>query len=248
MSFDYKDYLVIKKQFLRSKSKSGVRQLKLELEQNEGLIFNRKKIWRIMKKYGLETKIRRKSKYRKFLKDKAEHEVAPNLVDRKFTRDKVNQVYSIDITQINYNNKKAYVAAIKDLCSKDIVAKTVSNRIDLDLTNKTIRKAIRKLTKEERKLLMVHSDQGTHFTHKKYRKILKRHKITQSMSRRGNCIDNAPIESFFGTLKDLADFKECKNIRDIEKEVTKQINYYNYRRPQLGLKKMPPKEYRRHIS
>ena len=72
--------------------------------------------------------------------------------------------------------------------------------------------------------------------------------VKQSMSRKGNCIDNAPIESFFGHFKDLLELEGCKNIRDIEKEVTRKIKYYNYDRPQLGLKKMPPIEYRRHLN
>ena len=95
---------------------------------------------------------------------------------------------------------------------------------------------------------MIHSDQGFHFTHLSYRKKLEDNGITQSMSRRGNCLDNAPIESFFGTLKDHLNLKKCKSLADVKKEVTKVINYYNYKRPQIGLKKMPPKEYRRHLN
>ena len=87
-----------------------------------------------------------------------------------------------------------------------------------------------------------------HFTHFSYRNKLERNRIIQSMSRRGNCLDNAPIESFFGHLKDLLDLTSCENINDVKKEVTKQINYYNHRRAQLGLKKMPPSEYRRHLN
>ena len=220
----------------------------MAIERGEGLVFNEKKIARIKRKYKLETIIRRKSKHRIFAKKKQEHEIFPNILSRSFKQDTPDKVYSTDITQINYGTKKAYVAAVKDLCTNEIVSKSVSNRIDINLTNSAIDKALKKLTKAKRKKLMIHSDQGFHFTHISYRLRLARNGVTQSMSRKGNCIDNAPIESFFGHLKDLLDLKDCKNIIDIEKEVTKKINYYNHRRPQLGLKKMPPSEYRRQFD
>jgi putative transposase len=220
----------------------------MHIERSEGLIINHKKIARIKIKYNLETKIRRKNKYKYFAKKKHEHESFPNILDRKFDQKEPDRVYSTDITQINYGDKKAYVAAVKDLCTKEIVGKSVSNRIDLRLTNSALKKALNQLTKEEKERLMIHSDQGFHFTHISYRNKLKENGVTQSMSRKGNCIDNAPIESFFGQLKDLLELDGCKNIGDIEKEVTKQINYYNHRRPQLGIKKMPPSEYRRHLN
>jgi putative transposase len=247
-SFDYNDYLLVKKYFDKSRCKHGIRQLRMAIERGEGLIFNEKKIARIKNKYGLETIIRRKNKYRLFAKNKQEHDTFPNLLSRSFKQKIPNKVYSTDITQINYGDKKAYVAAVKDLCTNEIVGKSISNRIDIKLTNSAIDKALKKLTREERKGLMIHSDQGFHFTHISYRLKLLKNGVTQSMSRKGNCIDNAPIESFFGHLKDILDVKSCKNIEDIKKEVTKKINYYNHRRPQLGLKKMPPSEYRRHLE
>lgn len=219
------------------------------IERKEGLVFNLKKIARIKRKYGLETKIRRKNKYREFKKKQQEHETCPNHLNREFVQITPDKVYSMDITQINYNgSKKAYLAAVKDLCTNEIVGKSVSNRIDINLSNSAIDKALKRLSSKEKSNLMIHSDQGFHFTHFSYRNKLKKNNIVQSMSRKGNCIDNAPIESFFGHLKDLLDLRSCENINDVKKEVTKQINYYNHRRPQLGLEKMPPSEYRRHLN
>ena len=235
--YDYEDYLLIKKYFDKSKHKHGIRQLKMAIERGEQLVFNEKKIARIKRKYGLETKIRRKNIYKVFAKKKQEHEVFPNLLARKFKQDRPDAVYSTDITQVNYGKQKAYIAAVKDLCTNEIVSKTVSNKIDIALTNSALDKALKRLRPEQRKKLMIHSDQGFHFTHISYREKLKNNGVTQSMSRRGNCIDNAPIECFFGHLKDLLDLKACKNIDDIKKEVTKKINYYNHRRPQLGDRK-----------
>lgn len=246
---DFEDFKIIEKYFNKHRQKVGIRQLKMIIERCEGLIMNEKKISRIKNKYGLETLIRRKNKYRRFKRNEQEHKTCPNHLDREFNQKKADRVYSIDITQINYNgSKKAYVAAVKDLCTKEIVSKSVSNRIDLKLSNSALDKALRKLSLDERKKLMIHSDQGLHFTHSSFRSRLKKDEVLQSMSRKGNCIDNAPIESFFGHLKDLLELEGCKNIKDIEKEVTRKIKYYNYDRPQLGLKKMPPIEYRRHLN
>lgn len=246
---DFEDFKIIEKYFNKHRKKVGIRQLKMIIERREGLIFNKKKIARIKKKYGLETLIRRKNKYKKFRKSEQEHKTCPNHLARDFNQKDPDRVYSMDITQINYNgSKKAYVAAVKDLCTKEIVSKSVSNRVDLKLSNSALDKALRKLDLEERRKLMIHSDQGLHFTHFSFRNKLLKNGVKQSMSRKGNCIDNAPIESFFGHFKDLLELEGCKNIRDIEKEVTRKIKYYNYDRPQLGLKKMPPIEYRRHLN
>lgn len=217
------------------------------IERKEGLILNKKKIARIKKKYKLETEIRRMNKYKTFRIKNEEHKICPNHLNRNFKQTSANRVYSIDITQVNYADKKAYIAAIKDLCTKEIVAKEVSSRIDLKLSNGALEKALKKLTLDERKILMIHSDQGFHFTHYSFRKLLEKHGVVQSMSRRGNCLDNSPIETFFGILKDHLNLRTCKSIKDVKNEVTKQVNYYNYERPQLGLKKMPPSLFRRHL-
>jgi putative transposase len=198
---------IIKKIFVKYKGKLGIRQLKMHIERETGLVFNKKKIARIKRKFNLQTVIRRRNKYRVFANKKQEHETFPNLLDRDFKQESPDRVYSTDITQINYGTKKAYVAAVKDLCTNEIVSNSISSRIDINLTNSAIDKALKRLTVDEKRKLMIHSDQGVHFTHISYRRKLEQNGVTQSMSRRGNCIDNAPIESFFGHLKDLLDLK-----------------------------------------
>jgi transposase InsO family protein len=245
---DYEDYLLIKKFFDKRKGRAGIRQLKMLIERESGCILNHKKIARIKKKYGLETKIRRKNRHKFFAKKHHEHKSAKNILSQEFNVSRPHKVYSTDITQLNYGRgKKAYLAAFKDLCTKEIVSQEVSSRIDLRLTNSAADKALEKLTKGQKEELIVHSDQGLHFTHISFRNRLKNNRVTQSMSRRGNCLDNAPIESFFGLLKDHLDLKACENLEDVTKMVTREIRYYNNKRPQLGLKKMPPTEYRRHL-
>jgi transposase InsO family protein len=238
---------LLTKHFHKHKGKVGIRQLKMILERSEDLIMNHKKIARLKKKHGLITQIRRKNKYRQFAKKKIEHATCANLLDRNFKGLNADQVYVTDITTLNHHGKKAYVAVVKDLGTKEVVSKSVSNRIDIALTNSAIQKALNKLEPEQKERLMVHSDQGFHFTHFSYRNLLAECGVTQSMSRKGNCLDNAPVESFFGLMKDHLDLDGCETIQDVEKEVTRVINYYNKDRPQVGLNKMPPTEYRRHL-
>lgn len=244
---DLEDIALIKKYFDESKSKDGIRQLSMVIERKEGLVFNKKKIARLKREYGLLTQIRRKNKYRQFAKKKQEHETYPNLLERNFKGLRADQVYVTDITTLKYQGKKAYFAAVKDLETKDIVGSCVSNRIDTDLTNKAMKEALKGLSVDQKKALIVHSDQGFHFTHFSFRNLLEAQGVTQSMSRKGNCLDNAPMESFFGLIKDHLELKNCKTIEDVEKEVTRKVDYYNRMRPQVGLKKMPPSEYRRHF-
>lgn len=246
---DQKSYEMIKEVFENKNEKVGIRQIKMLVNDRYAVVMNKKKIARIKTKYQLITKIRRKNVYRKFAKLKQEHETCPNFLNREFKRFKSDDVYSTDITQFNYGRgKKAYLAVFKDLGTKEIVASTLSRRADLNLVNSTLDKALSKLSLKKRKQLMIHSDQGFHFTHFGYRGKLIKNGITQSMSRRGNCIDNAPVESFFGYLKDHVDAKNCVHFEILKKKVTREINYYNNERPQWDLKKMPPSFYRRHLE
>lgn len=243
---DIEDLEVIKKHSEHRNFRDGIRQLAMIIERKEGLIINHKKIARIKRRYGLVTRIRVKNKYRHFAKKKLEHESCPNILERNFKSLKADQVYSTDITTLKFKGKRAYLAAVKDLETREIVGMSVSNRIDIKLTNRAMEKALQRLSHQKKKGLIVHSDQGFHFTHFSFRSLLSDNGVLQSMSRKGNCLDNAPIESFFGTIKDHLDLKKCTSIEEVEKEVTEAIDYYNNERPQLALKKMPPTEYRRH--
>ena len=211
---------------------------------------NRKKIARLKNKFGLITKIRRKSKYRRAALDYIEHQTCKNVLNRNFEVDQADQVYSTDITEIKFanNSKKAYLAAFKDLATNEIVSSEVMTSQPMELVTSALLKAIERLPVEKLAKLTIHSDQGLHFTHFSYRGHLERRGITQSMSRRGNCLDNAPIESFFGHFKDHLQTTEIKSIKELKEHVTAEIEYYNRERPQLRLKKMPPVEYRRHLE
>ncbi|WP_413613015.1 IS3 family transposase [Bdellovibrio sp. HCB-110] len=245
---DAGDYELIKYFFEERRGRIGIRQIKMLLERRLSLKMNHKKIARIKRKYGLETKIRKKNKYRFFAKKHHEHRTFKNKLARRFKVKRPDKVYSTDITQMTYGKGlKVYLAAFKDLCTKEVVAYSVSQRADISLATTALSEALNRRQGSKRKL-MVHSDQGFHFTHFIFRKMLKDHKIKQSMSRKGNCLDNAPIESFFGHLKDHIDLSSCRTIEEVKEIVTREIDYYNNHRPQMGLKKMPPVEYRRHLQ
>lgn len=234
--------------FRERKEKVGILQLKMLIHNRFKVRMNKKKIARLKKKYQLTTKIRKKNNFRKFANKKHEHQTCPNIVNREFKRKKINEVYSTDITQLNYGkNSKAYLAVFKDLASREIVSSSISRNIDLRLVNEALDSALEKLTHKDKKNLIIHSDQGFHFTHFKYREKLKKNGVTQSMSRRGNCLDNAPVESFFGYIKDHLELKECDSFKKLEKMVTREIDYYNNVRPQWDLREMPPAKFRRHL-
>ena len=244
---DAVDLSIVKKHFEKSKHRDGIRQLEMVIPIEVDLIMNHKKIARLKKKYDLVTVIRVPNKYRRFAKKKHEHDTCPNLLEREFKNLKADQVYSTDITTLKFKGKKAYFAAVKDLETREIVGLSVSNRMDIKLTNTAMKNALMRLSPRKRSGLMVHSDQGFHFTHISFRSLLERNGVLQSMSRRGNCLDNAPIESFFGLIKDHLDLRNCTTINDVENQVTKAVDYYNNERPQSNLKKMPPTKYRRHF-
>lgn len=246
---DHESLELINDVFIRGKEKIGIRQIKMRIERQHKVVMNLKRIARIKNKFGLVTKIRRKNVFRKFILLKQEHETHPNILNRDFKRLKADNVYSTDITQLNYGKgQKAYLAVFKDLATKEIVASNISTRPDIILVNTALDIAVKKLSKLKLSKLMIHSDQGMHFTHFAYRKKLKENGILQSMSRRGNCLDNAPVESFFGHIKDHLELKSCDNFEKLKTIVTKEIDFYNYERPQWDLKKMPPNLYRRHLE
>lgn len=219
------------------------------LERKHKILMNLKKISRIKNKYGLETIIRRRNKYRFIAKGGVDHQFVPNLVKRKFDPSKVDRVYSTDITYLNYGEgQRAYLSAVKDLGSKEIVHFNLAKNVQLELATDGLDTILRKLSSAKRRKLIIHSDQGTHYTTKGFRETLKKFGVTQSMSRRGNCLDNAPIESFFGHLKDEIDLKNCKRYDELISKVSHYIDYYNNNRPQWDLKRKTPAERRRLLT
>ena len=182
------------------------------------------------------------------LKATQEHSVMPNLLNREFKQGIPGKVLLTDITYLYYGKgQKAYLSTIKDSSTNEILAYNVSDRLTLDLATDTLIKL-----KNNRRIKFVegafiHSDQGSHYTSPTFQKHVKILGLRQSMSRRGNCWDNAPQESFFGHFKDEAYIKPCNSLVELKKEIRSYMTYYNNFRYQWNLKKMTPVEYRNHL-
>lgn len=218
------------------------------LEKDYGIKMNHKKIRRIMREYGLKTQIRLKNPYKAMAKKTQEHSTCPNILKRQFSPSKPYAVYSTDITYLHYSNsQRAFLSVIKDLASGEIIAHSLSRQITIDFVNEMMKEMIKVTPKTSLKNLIIHSDQGFHYTHPIFRMRLKNLGITQSMSRKGNCLDNAPIESFFGHLKDEIDYRNCKTFEELKEKIDEYIYYYNNGRYQWSKNKMAPVEYRNHL-
>ena len=242
---DASDLGLIQDIFDKKHKKAGIRTIAMILQNKYGITMNLKKIARIKKQYGLVTKIRKKNPYNVIFKKGLEHRTAPNLLHRQFDVNVPDTVYSTDISYLIYKGgQRAYLSATKDLATKEIVAFNVSR----DLSMQTAFIGLEETLKQKDcSKLMIHSDQGTHYTHPLYVNKLKEFGVTQSMSRKGNCLDNAPIESFFGHLKDDVDIKSCQTFEEVKSKVENYIYYYNNERYQWGLNKMTPAECRCHL-
>ncbi len=194
-----------------------------------------------MKKYHLVAKIRQKNPYKAIMKKTAEHRTFDNLLDREFSQIIPRRFFCTDITYMPFNGRFTYLCVIKDIASGEVVAWHLLQHITMELVLKTIEQM------KPYQNALIHSDQGFHFTNPEYIEKVKALEMIQSMSRKGNCIDNAPIESFFGHLKDDIDYKDCKTFEELRLLIKNYIHYYNNERAQWDLNKMTPVEYRDHL-
>lgn len=239
---------IILKAYKYRNRKKGARQIKMTLEGQYGITYNLKRIRRIMKKYDIVCPIRKANPYKRILKATKEHRTVDNLLNREFKQNIPGKVLLTDITYLSYGKgKKAYLSTIKDGSTNEILAYNISDNLALDLVTDTIDKLLKNRRVKIVEGAFIHSDQGVHYTSRTFQKLLKSRKLGQSMSRRGNCWDNAPQESFFGHFKDEANIKSCKTLQQLKCEIKQYMTYYNNYRYQWGLKKMTPVQYRNHL-
>ena len=243
---DYNDYLLIKEIFKKSRFKYGWRNIQMKLN-GKGVIMNHKKISRIMNKYGLIAKIRRRNPYKDIMKKTREHRTFGNILARNFKQENPRQAFCTDITYLPFNGQLAYLSAIKDIASREIIAWNLSQRLKMDLVFDTIKNMEENKDAPLLENILIHSDQGFHYTSPDFISKVKELKMVQSMSRKGNCIDNAPMESFFGHFKDEVDYKDCRTFGELKGLTAEYIKHYNNERKQWDLKKMTPVEYRNHL-
>ena len=223
------------------KGRYGYRRITAALKQL-GYHHNHKLIAKLMKQLKLNAKIRRK-KYRSY--KGVQGKIAKNYLKRRFHANKPNKRWLTDITEFKVGDNKLYLSPILDCYNNEIVSYTLSKRPTYDLVSKMLDIALDKTKTARHKKIMLHSDQGWHYQMKHFNKTLKQHGIKQSMSRKGNCIDNALMEGFFGTLKcETIYIDKPKTIEVLEKQIHEYIHYYNNERIQLKLKGLSPVQYR----
>jgi transposase InsO family protein len=244
---DYEQHLLIRDIFLSKHRKAGWRVIRMDLER-QSIIMNPKKIRRLMKKYELITQVRRANPYKHMAKASQEHRTAPNVLERRFDQGTPYQAFGTDITYLyDGHGQRSYLSILRDIASGEIVAHLVSASLGMDLSLAVIAQATTKLRGKQLSGTLIHSDQGFHYTHPAYIKYLADRGIVQSMSRKGNCLDNAPVESFFGHLKDEIDLTSCDSLDQVRAVVDEYIYHYNHHRYQWNRKKMAPVEYRNHL-
>jgi transposase InsO family protein len=207
------------------------------------ITFNHKKVLRIMNKYWLKTKIRIKKPYSKIAKATQEHRTFPNILNRKFRWLEVFKKLWTDITYLYYNWFRCYLSILKDMITWEIISHKISSNLWLYFVLDTVN-----AVKIDLNWVIIHSDQWFHYTNPSYQILLKKKWVIQSMSRKWNCLDNAPTESFFWHLKDEIDLSNCKNLKDVENIINNYIFYYNNHRFQWNKKKMTPVQYRNHLN
>ena len=232
---------LIKIIYHKHKGRYGYRRITDEL-QNRGKIINHKTVLRLMKLLGLKSIIRVK-KYKSYKGENGK--IAPNILERKFKAEAPNQKWATDITEFNVLGNKLYLSPIIDLFNHEIVSYELAERPVFNQVTMMLKKAFKKIPNNIN--LMLHSDQGWQYQMKRYQYLLKEKGIIQSMSRKGNCLDNAIIENFFGILKsEMFYTQKFKSIEQLKKEIDKYIIYYNNERIKSNLNKMSPIKYRAH--
>ena len=217
-----------------NKGRYGYRRITSELH-NRGLLLNHKTVYRLMTELGLVCRVRMK-KYRSYKGEKGT--TADNVLNRDFRAEKPNQKWVTDVTEFRLFGQKLYLSPILDLYSGDIVTYTLSDRPNLLMVTTMLEQAFSKIP--DNSGLLLHSDQGWHYRHKQYVRMLKDKGVRQSMSRKGNCYDNSVMENFFGHLKsELLYLQQFESLEHFKAELMEYIDYYNNRRIKARLKGLP---------
>ena len=222
-----------------NKGRYGYRRITLELRNREYIV-NHKTVQKLMKQLGLKCMVRLK-KYKSYRGKVGK--VAPNLLGRNFKADKPNQKWVTDVTEFSLFGKKLYLSPILDLYNGEIISYNLSEKPTFHQTIDMLKKAFEKIPNDTH--LILHSDQGWQYQMRRYQKVLEKKGIIQSMSRKGNCLDNAVMENFFGLLKtELFYLQKFDTIEQFIEELKTYIDYYNNKRIKSKLKGLSPVQYR----
>lgn len=231
----------IKEIFINNKERYGYRRITLEL-RNQGYNVNHKKVYRIMVKLSLKPLKRNKRKYSSYKGTIGK--IADNLIERNFNAEKPNQKWYTDITEFNLRGEKCYLSPILDGFNGEVISYNTSKSPNLEQISDMLNKAFDGKNLEG---LIFHSDQGWQYQHQSYQQRLKNKGIKQSMSRKGNSMDNGMMENFFGLLKTEMFYDQedkYKTLDELILAIDDYINYYNYDRIKIKLKGLSPVNYR----
>ena len=249
-SLDEADFAEIVKAYRYRGYDKGGRGIYMRLLRHEPpVLMNLKKIRRLMHKYNLKCPIRKANPYRRMMKALKTSNIAPNILNREFKEHGLRAVLLTDITYLKRQDGGfSYLSAIMDAGSKEILAYVVSPSLEVDFVLQTVELLIEHHGGELKTDVLLHSDQGSHYTSHKFVELLKDKELRQSMSRRANCWDNAPQESFFGHMKEEIDLSQCVTHEQIAAVIDDWIDYYNNERYQWDLAKLAPSEYYIYIT
>lgn len=243
---DQQDFELILEAYNYRGYNKGIRGIHMRLlHMNPPVLMNTKKIQRLMHKYNLKCPIRKANPYRRMVKEMRTDMTADNLLNREFKEHGPRKVLLTDITYIPYCGMFCYLSVILDAFTKQVLSFVLSPSLELDFVLETINILIETHGISLDSETLIHSDQGCHYTSKKFRQIISDSNLQQSMSRRGNCWDNAPQESFFGHMKDEIGYKisEAKHYDEVKEIIDDWMDYYNNDRGQWILAKLSPNEY-----
>ena len=223
------------------KGRYGYRRITVEMH-NRGYSINHKTVLRLMNECGVKCQVRLK-KYRSYKGEVGA--VVPDLLKRNFMAERPNQKWVTDLTELSLFGKKLYLSPIMDLYNREIISYNIAEHPTFYQTMKMLEDAIKDLPDAPE--LILHSDQGWQYQMKRYQYRLREKGISQSMSRKGNCLDNAVMENFFGLLKsELLYLQKFESVDHFRKELEEYINYYNNKRIKTALNNMSPVQYRTH--
>ncbi len=168
---------------------------------------------------------------------------APNLLERNFAAEHPNQKWVTDVTQFNIKGERIYLSPILDLYNGEIITYEIAQRPQISSVMQMLKSAFKRLKNEDK--LILHSDQGWQYQMALYQEALREQGIAQSMSRKGNCLDNAVMENWFGIMKTEFFYrKKFECIESFKKELCEYIHYYNHDRIKQKLKGLSPVNYR----
>ena len=219
----------------------GYRQMMTQINRKLKTSYNKKRFYRLMKSLGIRSIIRKKRP--NYLKT-TEHHTAENILNRNFKATKPNQKWSTDVTELRYGNgSKAYLSAIIDMYDNSIVSYVVGHSNNNNLVMETIHRAMKKNPKARP---IIQSDRGYQYTSHEYKRLSEKYHFTKSMSRVGRCLDNQPIERFWGTYKAESFYiKKLNDYESVFNDVSRYIRYYNNYRYVESLNRYSPNEYRK---